>query len=399
MNSSPLYQQVETLPDLVSNLLFESANGSNLQHRINQAFPPELCRQLGRVYITGCGDSYHAALNAELAFEQFAGLPCEPQAAMQFSRYTTPFLTNNSDFIDLVIGVSVSGKVSRTIEAIELAKQAGILTVAVTGDQTAPLGRLVERVLDPQVPSLPPQQKGQIYPGARSYVASQLSLFLIAIHLGHQRGHLDAIVANKLRQELVEMADLMEQTIALCAAPAKEAAIAWRTAMNFVFCGSGPNLGTAAFSAAKMLEASGDEAIAQDMEEWAHLQYFAREEGTPTILISAAQRDADRTLEIATAATKIGRQVGFVAPESSKLAHSADKDFLFPLAGNTREAFSPLVACLPGLLFASYRTDLIGERYFRDFGGGRSIIGGGGISRIQTSHRLRTLSSLRQSEE
>ncbi|HEX6387060.1 MAG TPA: hypothetical protein VF177_20540, partial [Anaerolineae bacterium] len=133
---------------------------------------------------------------------------------------------------------------------------------------------------------------------------------------------------------------------------------------------------------------SGDVAVAQDTEEWAHLEYFARGVATPTFLISAGGRDESRALEIATAAQTIGRRVAIIAPISSALAQSRHKDVLLPLIGSIRECFSPLLACLPGTLFAAYRAQLLDEPYFRGFGGGRSMDDGGGISRIRTSERI-----------
>jgi glucosamine--fructose-6-phosphate aminotransferase (isomerizing) len=57
------------------------------------------------------------------------------------------------------------------------------------------------------------------------------------------------------------------------------------------------------------------------------------------------------------------------------------------VAGPVRECFSPLLTCLPGLLFAAYRAALLDEPYFRNFEGGRNVKGGGGISKIQTSQQ------------
>ena len=352
--------------------------------------PPALCHSLDQVFITGCGDSHHAAVNAELAFGQLAGLPCRAAAAMHFGRYLAPALPLN-DWHNLVLGVSVSGQVSRTVEAVDLAQQAGATTVAITGSRQSPLAAASSLVLRTAVPPLPDELAGLIVPGARSYIASQLALYLLAIHLGQARDHLIKKQANNLRRELAATAQQMEATIAACDPVARQAALAWQDAQTFVFCGSGPNYGTAMFSAAKLLEASGDTAVAQDTEEWAHLEYFAREPQTPTFLLSAADRDADRTLEVAAAARTIGRRLALIAPADSALAQTADKDLLFPLAGPLRECFSPLVACLPGLLFAAYRAQVIGADYFRAFGGGRSAEGGGGISRIRTSHRLQDL--------
>jgi glutamine---fructose-6-phosphate transaminase (isomerizing) len=147
--------------------------------------------------------------------------------------------------------------------------------------------------------------------------------------------------------------------------------------------GGGPNFGMALFSAAKILEASGDSALGQDTEEWAHLQYFAREKQTPTFFITAADRDVSRMKEVIVAAQQIGRRVVVICPETAKdLIELSEHAFTF---GPVKEMYSALVTQIPGELFAAYRADVLGEPFFRNFGGGRSIEGGGGISRIRTS--------------
>lgn len=382
MIRSPLHQQVDTLPDLARALV------DPLVKVIRSALPYSLCEGVQRVFITGCGDSHHAALNAELAFEQLAGLPADPMTAMQFARYAASYLPETGRGTNLVLAVSVSGQASRTVEALTLARQAGALAVAVTGNPGSPLAKAAEVVLATAVPSLPDELKGMIVPGTRSYIASQLALYLTAVYLGQQRGHLTKTKANQLRRELANTADLMEQTIAASDPVARRLAEAWIDADQFVFCGAGPNFGTALFSAAKILEASGDTAVPQDTEEWAHLQYFAKQTNTPTFIISGGGWDESRALEAATAAKRIGRRVAIIAPADSQLAQTPDKDALLPISGSLREAYSPLLTCLPGVLFAAYRAQVIGEPYFRDFGGGRSIEGGGGISRIRTSERI-----------
>ena len=383
MTRSPLHQQVDTLPDLVRAMV------DPLVKSIRATLPDSICQSVQRVFITGCGDSHHAGLNAELAFEQLAGLPCEPMTAMQMGRYAADFLPDTGQGTNLLLAISVSGAVSRTIEALRLARQAGAAGVAITGSKGSPLAKAAEIVVETAVPPLPDELAGLIVPGTRSYIASQLAQYLIAIHLGQVRGHLNKKQANQLRHELAGLADLMEQTIATNDPAARQLAQDWLDADQFVFCGAGPSYGTALFSAAKILEASGDTAVAQDTEEWAHLQYFAKQVNTPTFLISAAGRDESRTLEVATAAHQIGRRVAIIAPTGSQLAQTADKIALLPIPGPVREAFSSLLTSLPATLFAAYRAQAIDEPYFRDFGNGRSIEGGGGISRIRTSEQIK----------
>jgi len=330
-------------------------------------------------------------MNAELAFEQLAGLPCEPMTAMQFARYAVGYLPETGRDSNLVLAVSVSGAVSRTVEAMALARQVGATAVALTGNARGPLGQAAELVLETAIPPLPAELQGQIVPGTRSYVASQLVLYLTAIQLGEHRGHLNKATANKLRRELAHTAELMAHTIAQSDKATRQAAETWHDADQFVFCGAGPNYGTALFSAAKVLEASGDTAVAQDTEEWAHLQYFGRQVTTPTVFIGAGGWDEGRALELVTAASAIGRRVAVIAPQGSALASHPDVEYLWETAVPTRECFSPLLTSLPAALFAAYRAQLRDEPYFRGFGGGRSVEGGGGISRIRDSEKIETV--------
>ncbi len=380
---SPLYQEIESLPALLSDLLAPLARAAAV------ALSPERCRQVQRVYLTGCGDSHHAAVGAALAFRQLAGLPCEPLTALSFSRYRAPYLAGSGGDA-LVMAISVSGSVTRTIEALHLGRQAGAWGIAVTGGSQTPLAQVSQAVLEMRVPPLAEAPPDLVVPGLRSYAACQLALYLAAIQLGQARGFLHPPQAQQLRQELAALGAQAAQTTAHAAPLAQKCSQAWADAGHFVFAGGGPNYGAALFSAAKILEASGDPAVAQDLEEWAHLQYFGRQPDTPTFFLTAAQADADRAAEVVTAALAIGRRVAVVSPAGSAFPVPPPA-IHFPLPAPVRECFSPLLTTLPGALLAAARADLLAEPYFRAFGGGRSREGGGGISRIRTSHRRLTL--------
>lgn len=382
MSCSPLYQHIDSLPELVE------ASTITLASACEELFVPSVCAGIGRVYLTGCGDSHHAGVAAVLAFQQMTGLPCQALTAMHFARYQVGFLESSSAGNNLVIAVSASGQASRTVEAVRLARDSGAITVALTGNAHSPLAEEAEHLLPATARSLPGDPPGIVVPGARSYITSLLALYLSAIQIGHMRRHLSHAEAARLQNALTGSAALIKQTISASGPRSAEIANSWLDATQFVYCGSGPNYATALYSAAKILEASGDFAIGQDLEEWAHLQYFGRHSATPTFIIGDGGWDEDRALEIATAAKAIGRRVAIVAPAHSQLAQTADKDVLLPVAGHLRECFSPLITSVPGLLFAADRAEAVDEPYFRAFGGGRSREGGGGISRIRTSHQI-----------
>ena len=240
-----------------------------------------------------------------------------------------------------------------------------------------------------QIPNTPfPAPEDTIVPGVRSFIINQVALLLMAVRIGEVRGHINSQEAVEYRKDLLASAGLIENAINDNEESVKQLAYEWRDANEFVLLGAGPNFGIALFTAAKILEASGDPAIGQDTEEWAHLQYFARQANTPTIFITAGDRDASRIAEVITAAKQIGRRVVIICPENSKeLIDLAKNAWTF---GKISEMFSPLSLQIPGELFAAYRAEVINEPFFREFGGGRSTEGGGGISRIRTSDHWET---------
>jgi glucosamine--fructose-6-phosphate aminotransferase (isomerizing) len=378
---SPMHQQIDTLPALVR------AVAKPFDESARATFDFELCTSLKRIILVGCGDSYHAGYGAELAFHQIAGVPTQAFSALTFSRYQVGFLPETGPNTNLVIAVSVSGVVSRTIESLQLAQQAGAVGVALTGAPDKPLGRATERVFQTTVPPLPDELAGMVVPGVRSYLASQVALYSAAIRIGEVRGHVTTAQADKLRAELAGLADVLEATIAACEPVAKDLVSRWADAPDFVFVGAGPLYSSAMFSAAKILEASGDSSMAQETEEWAHLQYFASDTRTPTLLMSANGYDADRMAEVARAAQAIGRRRAAVVP-AGESAISEFVEAVLPVQGEVREAFAPLVYSIPGELIAAERAALLGTAYFRGFAGGRNVDWADGASRIRDSHML-----------
>ena len=199
---SPMHQQIDTLPQLVR----EIAKPFDESARVTFDF--ELCTSVKRIYLVGCGDSYHAPVGAELAFHQLAKVPTQAVSSLTFSRYLAAHLPPTGPNTNLVITVSVSGVVSRTIEALRLARQAGAVGVALTGTPGAPLAQSAEKVFKTTVPPLPDELRGMVVPGVRSYLASQMALYSAAIRIGEVRGSLTTAQADAYRAELVALADM-----------------------------------------------------------------------------------------------------------------------------------------------------------------------------------------------
>lgn len=381
---SPMHQQIYTLPNLLASIT------DPFDVSARETFSFEMCTSIKQIYLVGCGDSFHGPVGAELAFNHITGVPTRAVSSMQFSHYTAGFLPNTGPNTTLVITVSVSGVVSRTIEALRLAQSVGAIGVALTGNPDANLAAHAQHVFKTTVPPLPDEMKGMIVPGVRSYTASQIGLYSAAIRIGEVRGHISTSQADKLRAELKSLASTAGATIEACHPIAHDLVREWEDLREFVFVGAGPNYGVAMFSAAKVLEASGDPAWAQDTEEWAHIQYFSAEAATPTTFISVGDQggfDQQRTAEVVNAANAIGRRTAGVLPEQEKNVSSLVKTKL-PVMGAVREAFYPVVASIPGELIAAERAEHQGTEYFQAFGGGRHSSRGDQTSRIYDSIQL-----------
>lgn len=357
MSAANMIAQVESLPELIR------TEFDALDARVRRLLNHEEYLSVKRIGLTGCGDSHMAGVASELAFEQLSGVPTDAMTAMQAGRYAAPYFDRSFTRNPLVVGISVSGTVARTREALIMARNAGALTVAVTGNPESPLAGVAEKVLGCVVPDFAPA------PGVRSYRISLLALYLLAIRVAEIKGRLSQEEANGLRGQLKGTADAIEATIAAIRGPVRQLAEAAAREHYFVFVGDGPNYATALFSAAKLMEAAGRHAVGQETEEWAHLQYFVNDApSTPTFLISPGGRGHARVAELIEPARRIGRTVVAVVPEGDT-AIGGRVDWTLPVVGSVPEIFSPMVYAVAGELFSAHLSEVIGEPPFRRFHG------------------------------
>ena len=284
---------------------------------------------------------------------------------MEAARYAIPRSAGNDL---LVIGISASGETARTIEAMRLAKDRGAHTLGITADPESTLATTANSIFELD---LPDQPEG---PGLISYLAALLAGYAIGYQLAKSR--LREPVDSALNSLPEALSEWMENELAI----GQEAAQNIDPNQPIMFLGSGPVRGAAMFAAAKVVEAAGQSASSQDVEEWAHLEYFNDPSQLPVWLLSAGGRSLGREQEVAEAAIQIGRTL-------IRSEWSVGPDWL-------REDLSPLVLWAGPVKYANSLMDRLGERPFRDFTGGRDRSEGGGASRIRSSAQLHSLKEL-----
>ncbi len=302
-----------------------------------------------RIVMGGSGDSLFAAISVAHAFRRWTGLPTEARSAIELARYETALLGSR----DLVISISNSGSSSRAREVALLAKDRGAPTLGVTGSLTGALARQADLVVHRPVGEDIglPVYYGRCLLNFAEYMAVLYALYAFALALGVKRGHITAEVQAEqmLRIERAieaqgEIAARIEPAIARLCEQLGDIDTLWAI-------GAGPSQGTVRYSAAKFHEQMPINGIAQDLEEWAHLEYFLTLKwGRRSVVLVLAPpgNSLDRAQELVRGiGTAGGRAI--VVHNSPELAFP-DAALRLDLGFQIDEWLSPLVYHLPAQL-------------------------------------------------
>ena len=360
----------EPIPVTIDDMLSEISNQGPAIPAVMDSVQPQLealdsalFATTSHIYITGCGDSFFAGLAARYAFARYAGVPTEALEALEFGRYSAEFVPPDS----LVFGISNSGKATRSVEALVNARLGGAHTVAITGNPDGWLAQEADTILDQSVrlageligmPSNLTKDADDSKPrrgsfGLVNYLASLTTLYLIAFQTGVARGRLTENEANTLRAELRSTADLIAETVSVCTPAAQAYAEQVKDIDSYTILGSGPSIATSLFYAAKTYELPRVYGVSQELEEWAHEQFFLTGPGTQVLFIAPSGRSVSRIQELLHTTQTMGACGVVITDESNpQLVEAAD--VTLPVAGSVSEELSPLVYCVPGQLFATY---------------------------------------------
>jgi glucosamine--fructose-6-phosphate aminotransferase (isomerizing) len=296
-----------------------------------------------RIFLVGCGDSWYCGLATRLAFEAWAGVPTEALQALEFSRYYAAHAPADS----LVVAISNSGRVARTVEAVGRARRLGMKTVAGTSALDSRIAQEAELVIDLGY------AERRFAPGTSSYMASLLLQYCIALHVAEAGGRLSAGQVQAKLDEIAAEADGMQQTIEAGKPILEQLGERAQLTDKLIFIGAGPNYGTAFFSMAKVFEAARVHAAGQELEEWAHEQYFVTGPDTFTFVISPPGASVGRAREQLWAVNEM-QSVSVAICDAHDAETARLAKVVVPVHGGPDEALSPLSYCIPGELFAFY---------------------------------------------
>ena len=360
--------QIDSLPELVR------AEARQIDERMRLLIKTPEIYGIRQIILLGSGDSYFAAQAVAPAIRAWTGLPVSAMLAMEAARYVdagVPPLAGRNRGL-LVVSISSSGEAARVVEATQRLRKLGALTLAVTANAESRLGLSAERILGIAIPS------STNAPGTRSYVASMLAGYSIGLRLAEVLMTMTMDEANALRAEITGLGDQLGEASRISAGPILKLSETWQQFRTADVLGSGPALASAGYGAAKLVEAAGVHATAQDAEEFHHLNYFvAAPEQTPVVAFAASNtRAASRTLELVGTLEGLGRPALIVTDTADLPAYGTQ----IQLPG-VREWFAPLLHTVPSAHLAAAWADRIGIAHYRGHTGPWRQAQGAGLVR------------------
>jgi sugar/nucleoside kinase (ribokinase family)/fructoselysine-6-P-deglycase FrlB-like protein len=346
-DSGVMEREITTIPAVIRDRLELAGQAAATVDRLRES-------RIRQIVLVGCGDSSFACQAAALALNRHSGLQVRWEHALDFARYGVRYHPSGT----AVVVVSFSGKTGRTIEAAQQARAFGHLVIALTGAPDSPIAKLADCVLSAEIPTF------GFSPGTSTYTAMLVTLLTLAAELGvHVAAGADGPAGpdavNRYTKDLQRLPRLAEETLRLSEGPAHAAAERLAGARMITFVGAGPNEASAKFGAAKVFEGAQQIALATNVEEWAHEQYFITRPGEPVVLVAPSGASSDRAAEILSELNYIEALPVFVGDQAPPLPA-----LLLPVAAGIGEELSPVLASIPLSQIGLHLMRLNGKRSY-----------------------------------
>ena len=148
----------------------------------------EYLQNIDDIVICACGTSYHAALTASYLLERLADTRTKVEIASEF-RYRKPKLNKDA----LFIVISQSGETADTLEALKIAKQAGLKTLAICNVDNSSIVRLADNTLLTRAGI----EKGVA--STKAFATQIVTLWMLTLQIAQAKG---ALGTDELEREI-----------------------------------------------------------------------------------------------------------------------------------------------------------------------------------------------------
>lgn len=289
-----------------------------------------------RIYIVGCGTSWHAGLVGKKIIEELTNIPVEVHLASEMG-YDMPILSEKPFFIFL----TQSGETADSRQVLVKVNELNLPSLTITNVKGSTLSREATYTLllhaGPEI----------AVASTKAYTSQIAVMAYLAQSIGLKKG-LEKASSIDLAHEMAIIASIMDSMISEKELIADLSESFLRTTRNAFFIGRGLDYAVSMEAALKLKEISYIQAEGFAAGELKHGTIALIEEGTPVISIITDEKTASHTRGNAKEVESRGAKVLTISLEN--VAHEGDELVLLPV----HELLTPLVSVVPLQLLAYY---------------------------------------------
>jgi glucosamine--fructose-6-phosphate aminotransferase (isomerizing) len=332
-----MLKEIYEQPDAVANTIAGRTNDGTVTLE-PYGLSDEDIRRLRRVVIVSAGTSYHAGLLGRYAIEEWAELTVEADIASEWLYRNMVF-----DPETLVIAVSQSGETRDTIAAVQLARQRGARTLAITNTPGSQITREVDATLFTHAGP-------EVSVAASKTFTAQAALFaLLALDLARARHTMPPAEIAALVDEITALPRKMSAFLD-GDHPIDEIASEHVDKSFFLYIGRHAGLPVALEGALKLKEISYIPTDAYAAGEMKHGPIALLDEATPVIAIATDSHVYSKIVSNIQETRARGAQVvGIASDGNESIQHLVEDVIYVPVA---HPLLQPLLAILPLQLLA-----------------------------------------------
>jgi len=325
---SHLYDEIRQQPAVIAQLLDD---GRDTVARIASILRR---RDIRYLLIAARGTSDNAATYGKYLFGSLLHLPVALATPSLYTTYRMPPKTGREA---LVIGISQSGESPDIVAVIAQARMQGAITLAITNDPDAPLGRAAEYAIACHAgPELS-------VAASKTYTAQLVALALLATYWSGAKENESALLdLPRAVEKTLELDDSVRQRIDR-----------YRYMEACVALGRGYNYATAFEIALKMKELTYTLIEAYSSADFQHGPIAIIEQGFPAIVIAPSGEVFPDMLRLAQDLRERGAEL-IVISDRQQILDLAVTPLPLPVA--VPEWLSPAVCVIPGQLLAYHLT-------------------------------------------
>ena len=301
---------------------------------------PEEFAAVGKIWIVGCGTSWHAGLVGRYLLEEMVRTPVQVDIGSEF-RYRDPLVQKD----DLFITISQSGETADTLAAAREAKEKGARVMSIVNVVGSTLARESDGVLythcGPEIGVA----------STKAFTGQLTALYLLALHLGHVRGVLNANDGRVWLERVVSLPKYVEHILKR---EAEIVAIAKRyhTKRSFLYLGRGINYPVALEGALKLKEISYIHAEGYAAGEMKHGPIALIDKDMPVVVLVPRDRLYEKTVSnLMEVKARNAPVIAFVSEGERDLGKVADAVFTVP---DVPALLSPILFTVALQLLAYY---------------------------------------------